>query len=299
MKKLGIDLGNNSIKAAIVVDGEVKKALVKSLATTDSDDLNNVITYKGINVHFGVGAPLIENDKTQRRYLEESIMLMTHALYGPGEHEIELGCSLPINLYKLAKDDYKEKLEAIKELSGKVNGCDILIRLKRVEIYAEGLSAFYALQPEIKKENILFIDIGFRTTDILSIGVVNGKWKMEGSKTIGKGAHDLIEQLKGPAYTAKKIFFTTEQLDEYIVNDQLIGEYDLKSDFIAFKPIVTSVMKEIEQYFNDVRVRKLYFLGGGSKLFTSQLPGEGFDYTLLENDQKLIYSNAVGNYLKL
>lgn len=297
MKKIGIDLGNSSIKAAVITKGEVKTTLVKSLATIDSEDTNNIVNIAGQNVYFGVGTPLIENDKTKRKYLEESILLMCYKLYGPGVHEIELGLSLPINLYKLSKELYKSKLEAIGEIMGRVNSDDITCKLKRVEIFAEGLSAFYALQPEIPKENILFIDIGYRTTDTLCIGVEQGKWIMQGSSTLETGAYDMIELLKGPIYEQTGVFFTTSQIEAYLTENRMIGAYDINSSLEVLKPLVEAAMKQIEQLYNDTPVRHLYFIGGGSKLFTSQL--EGYRYTLLKNEDKLIYSNSVGNYMKL
>ena len=69
-KKIGIDLGNGSMK---FVGGEsvdkLKFACIPSLATTDSDDNNHVIIIGEEKVHFGVGDPLIEQDKTKRKYI--------------------------------------------------------------------------------------------------------------------------------------------------------------------------------------------------------------------------------------
>ena len=299
MKKLGLDLGNSSMK---VVGGDKDQLIykrIRSLATAHSEDTNHVVDLDGEIIHFGVGEPLVEHDKTNRRYLTHSILLSTYEVYGPGSHEIALGLTLPINLYKLKKESFKQQIEAIKEIEGVCNGNKISVKISKVNVQPEGLSAFYALMPEIKKEAILFIDIGHRTTDIIAANVDpdTKRWKIEGSHSLQYGGYELLNDLQSALYPATSTFFSTQQIEQLLATGGKVGKLQIESLYReALSDRVGTTVKEIHQVFNDMMHREIYLCGGAAPLFISCYEDDNLH---LIEDQKQIFSNAVGSYLKL
>lgn len=299
MEKLGLDLGNSSMKIVGGEKNDLQFVKIRSLAATESEDSNHVVTIGEESIHFGVGTPLIEHDKTSRKYIAHSILLAAYEVYGTGEHEIALGMTLPISLYKLTKEKFKEQIEAFKSICGVVNGKKVTVNIKNVNIQAEGLAAFYALMPEIKKEAILFVDMGHRTTDIIAANIDpnTNKWVIEGSYCMQVGGYELLNDLQNALYPHTKTFFSTQQIEQILSTSGKVGK--LKLDTIyheALKETVEKMTKEIHQAFNDMPHREIYLHGGAAPLFTSCYTGDNLH--VIEGE-KMIYSNAVGSYLKL
>lgn len=298
-KKLGLDLGNSSMK---VVGGEGDTLIYKrarSLATTNSDDTSQVVDIDGEVVYFGVGTSLIEHDKTDRKYLAHSILLAVYEVYGPGEHQVALGVTLPIDLYKLMKDTFRKKVEELKKISGKVNGKAIDITIKSISIDAEGLIAFYALMPEIPKGPILFIDMGHGTTDVIAANVdmETKKWRIEGSQSFHFGGFNLLTELRGPLYAETKTFFTVTEIEQYIANGGKIGRTQINSLYkAALSAKVNEMFKDINQVFHDMSFREIYICGGCAPMLEACLEEDNIH---IIPDQKMVYSNAVGSYLKI
>lgn len=299
VKKLGLDLGNSSMK---IVGGEGENLVykrIRSLATTHSEDTNHVVDIDGEAVHFGVGMPLIEHDKTERKYLAHSILLSVYEIYGPGEHEVSIGLTLPINLYKIMKDAFKKKIEELKKLSGTVNGNTINVTLRKVNIQAEGLTAFYALMPEIPKGPILFVDMGHRTTDIISANVdtETKKWKIEQSTSLQFGGYELLTELQSALFPVTKTFFTIYQIEQMLAAGGKVGKIQINTLYKdALSDKVTNMLKEMHQVFNDMPHREVYICGGGAPMVEACYDGENLHVI---PEQKMIYSNAVGSYLKI
>ena len=298
-KKLALDLGNSSFK---IVGGDKDNLIykrIRSLAAESSQDTNYVVDLNGESIYFGVGTPLVEHDKTERKYLAHTLLLAAYEIYGPGEHNIELGLTLPINLYKLMGEHFKAKVESFKELQGMVNGSNVYIKLKKVIVESEGLAAFYALMPEIPKGPILFMDLGHRTTDIVAINVNTdtGKWKIEGSYTLQQGGYEFLTDLQNPLFLAEHTFFSVQQIEQLLAAGGKVGKTQIQSLYeVVLSERVNNMVKEVNQVFNDMMHRKIYLVGGASEMFAACYKEDNLEVV---KDKKMIFSNPVGSYLKL
>jgi len=299
IKRLGLDFGNSSMK---IVGGEGENIIqkrIKSLATTDSMDSNHIVEIGDKVVCFGIGTPLVTQDKTKREHLAHSILLATYEAYGPGSHVINLGTGLPIDLYKTKKDMFEKLIRDIGDIKGDINGNKVDVVLKDIKVSAEGLAAFKAIMPEIKKdENILIVDVGLRTTDVISASIENGKWKIDGYSTISTALYDCYDVLRYRLFDLTDVLLTPEQLEDKIINGGTLNEIDIAANYNICSEIVTDVFRRIQLKFNDLYARKVYFLGGGAELFNTNA-------TFIKNKDmpkskdKQIYSNAVGYYLSI
>lgn len=126
--KLAIDFGSANMKMAGEINGYICKELIKSQADTTSVSNPNAFELNNKNVYFGSGEPLVKQNKTHRKYIIESVLFATNAIYGhlDNKFEVQLGIGLPLRQFMSPeKDDYKEELEDLylnKIISGKVNG---------------------------------------------------------------------------------------------------------------------------------------------------------------------------------
>ena len=295
--KLGLDLGNSTNKIVGEIEGEQKFKQVQALATADSQDKLNVVDIDGEIIHFGVGYPLYETDKTKRKYLAHQILLAAYKIYGPGPHEIKLGLTLPITLYKLAGEAYKKQVEALGEIKGVVNGIKVSVKLEKVNVKPEGLSAFYALQPQIKKQPTLLMDMGGGTTDILVLNVAEGKWQLENTIQINKGGIELLEKISKSIYNVTGEMFTAQQLERRLLEGDTIGHVAISDHFEAASDIVDEINREIHTKCNDMAYRNIICIGGGAFIY-NKIAGLN-NLQVITDDKQLIYSNAMGSFLQL
>ncbi|MGL5764249.1 MAG: hypothetical protein ACRCX8_01280, partial [Sarcina sp.] len=150
MKRLVVDFGNSNMKIAYRnEEGEIITHLIKSLATRNGLGTQNIVSYNNSTVLFGSGIPLVEQDKTKRRFVEESILLAAK-LCDITSGKVELCVGLPLNLYKTGlKDVYQSDMSHLKSLKGDVDGVGINITIDSVKVFAEGFSAFIAYSRDI------------------------------------------------------------------------------------------------------------------------------------------------------
>lgn len=309
MMKLAIDLGNSNIKFVADINGAIALKAIRSLVTTNSLDTNYVVSHQSKTLHFGVGDSLVEVDKTDRKYIKETILLGVYELYGASEKavDVDLALGLPLDLYKSSKRaDFEDKVKTLTNvvIDGEVNGEPVLVKVKSVTVCAEGYSAFMNLAKDIDKDYAaLIVDIGFGTTDY--IGVTHtGKWQIDGYGTVDKGLYDIFDAVKAEVLDKEKIKALNDVLaveNKFLNNPMVLtktGEFDINNYLYAAKPAVDSIITALNKKFPDMHSRKIYVVGGGAELFT-KIAGVSLQH---KQDIKLatrLYANAIGYLLQI
>lgn len=287
--KIGLDLGNGFIKA---VAGE-HRLIIKSLATTNGAD-NNYIVRMGEQIHFGIGEPLIANDKTKRKYLNETFLLVTYLLAKEQSKDLhktiecEYGIGLPLLLFKSTiKAEYQEQLNEIRELKGYVNGEYIKVNVKSIKVFAEGYSSFLTIKDQLEARPTILFDFGYRTTDIITISKnAMNKWQVESYHTVNRGMHDLLTELQKELIGYGEFLDTTD-LEQYLRYGYKVAGKDLTEIVTKCKDTYNKVIGECSLKFSDMNNRQWVFTGGGAEVFESLCDNE----VLVYNDSFL---NALG-----
>ncbi|MGL5765137.1 MAG: hypothetical protein ACRCX8_05780 [Sarcina sp.] len=294
--RIAIDFGNGNTKIAYRKDdGVIEKILVRSLASTENLALDNVVKYKDQTVCFGVGEVLTEQDKTKRKYLEHSLLLASK-LCGATSGKIEFAVGLPLNVFKSKrKESYITELSKIKGLKGDVDGTPINITVDTIKVFAEGFSTFIAYSKDIDQSPAALIDIGYKTTDVLTISKTNGKWKIDSYLTVNKGMFDVYKDMS-KALFEDEIILKPEEVADRLENNPIIVTEDsgvnINNYVVAAAGTIEEIYREIKLNIADIGNRSSYVSGGGANVVTDLIPTK--NRRSLGDIQKVVFGNVVG-----
>lgn len=318
IKKLAIDLGSANLKIAGSVNGEMVFKKIKSLATTDSIDDNYVVSIDDNTIYFGTGNSLIQQDKTKREYIEETILLSVYQIYGEIESSfrIDLALGLPLDLYKTEnkREEFEAKVRSLqsKVLFGCVNGHEITVKLNSVSVFAEGYSAFISLHEKMDTESpFMVVDIGYRTTDVLSVDIDNeGELTIGNYTTVNYGMLEIFEDIKKAFMNDTGSTMPVSSVESRILFAPKVKVGNSKTvnikDWVKYgRNTVGEIFKQIHLKFPDLPNRNVYLVGGGSMLvdeIVKHMVEENmveFDTQTVGTQDELLYCNVAGYFMQL
>lgn len=304
-KNLAIDLGASNIKIAGMVSSKIKLDKIKSLATTYGKDTKNTVILNGHKYHFGIGEPLIVRDKTKRKLIEESILLSYYKIYGKTKkqgQDVNIAIGVPINTY-LSDNKLKTFNETLDELrnltlDGIVNNENVTLKINDIKVYAEGYSAFSVIANDIDiTNNNIIVDIGYKTTDVIALQIVNGEWEIISNFTISKAIWDIFMEVSKALFDIG-IELSPEQIEQRLLNapNLTLGDtkIDLNKMLLNGLPVVEYIYNQLDLQIPGLNTSNIYLIGGGSIFFNYILDNKYPNVILLDNENSLIYSNVIG-----
>ena len=246
---LAIDLGNYNIKTSEGI------RFISTFAEFDGIDPGErkLLNYNGKDYVMELKSSFDnEFNKTKKNYIPNLLWAMNRSL-PRGVDLVSIVLGIPVeNLGTVNK--FKEELEN-KRFTFRVKGNEKRsILIDKVAVVAEGVSSFYTLPETERMNDTLIIDIGGRTTNVVSFK--NGR--IEHKKQINRGMINYYEDVASK-YNSKGECVNTEDIKNLIEK----GIVDID--------IVTFYKNELVKYiFNQVKTKcnrdyyKIWFTGGGS-----------------------------------
>lgn len=246
---LAIDLGNYNIKTSEGIH------FISTFAEFDGIDPGErkLLNYNGKDYVMELKSSFDnEFNKTKKNYIPNLLWAINRSL-PRGVDSVSIVLGIPIeNLGTVNK--FKEELEN-KRFAFRVKGNEKRsILIDKVAVVAEGVSSFYTLPEAERRNDTLIIDIGGRTTNVVSFK--NGR--IEHKKQINRGMINYYEDVASK-YNSKGECVNTEDIKNLI--DKGIVDIDT----------VTFYKNELVKYiFNQVKTKcnrdyyKIWFTGGGS-----------------------------------
>ncbi|MEG0086553.1 MAG: ParM/StbA family protein [Niameybacter sp.] len=317
VKKIAIDLGSANLKIAGEVSGKMQFKKIKSKVSLDAIDDNYTVTLNNRTLYFGVGDSLVQQDKTNREYIEETILLAVHEIYGAQKEPvlIDLAIGLPLNLYKSEnkKEYFDTKLHSMKAniIAGFVNGDEVFVKLNTIKVFAEGYSGFMALHEKMDTSApFMIVDLGYRTTDVLSIDIDDeGEMVISGYKTFDTGMLEVFNDIQKAFLNDTGSNTPVSTIENCMVMGHKIKvdreKVDVHDWFSEGSRTIKTLFKDVELHFPDFKNRDIYLVGGGSYLvdeiikFMIEKDGVGFDTQLVASQDELIYCNVMGYFIQL
>ena len=249
---LGIDLGTYSVKTSTKVSFLSKYTVGKSFSE------NNTIEINGINYTLNEGEFSTDWDKS----CKENTLILLYAAISKSTNDLinQIVLGLPVQQYKQKRDKLISLVE--NNRCANVNGKSILIT--DVSVAPEGAGSYYSVsakfQDKIKGKQLIIVDIGGRTTDIILMN--NGK--IEDVKTVAVGMLNIYSEITDYVNTKYTQSFKLEEGENILDNGLFIdGEY---KDISFVKPILinsfNSIYKELQLKYN-LRKGYVYLTGGG------------------------------------
>lgn len=246
---LAIDLGNYNIKTSEGIH------FISTFAEFDGIDPGErkLLNYNGKDYVMELKSSFDnEFNKTKKNYIPNLLWAINRSL-PRGVDSVSIVLGIPVeNLGTVNK--FKEELEN-KKFVFRVRGNEKRsILINKVAVVAEGVSSFYTLPETERMNDTLIIDIGGRTTNVVSFK--NGR--IEHKKQINKGMINYYEDVASK-YNSKGECVNTEDIKNLIEK----GIVDIDT--------VTFYKNELVKYiFNQVKTKcnrdyyKIWFTGGGS-----------------------------------
>ena len=274
---LAIDLGNYNIKTS---EGTHFISTFEPFDGLDPGE-RKILTYNGKEYVMELKSSFDnEFNKTKKDYIPNLLWAINKST--PRHIEsVRIVLGIPVENMG-AIDKFKEELEG-RTFTFKVKGCDKrTILIDKVAVVAEGVSSFYTLPEKERMNDILIIDIGGRTTNVVSFK----KGRIEHKKQVNKGMINYYEDITSK-YNSKGECVNTEDIksliEKGIVDSSTVNFY--KDELIKY-------------IFNQVKTKcnrnyyKIWFTGGGSiELKEAILRLE--PYANFMNDA--LFSNVNGN----
>lgn len=246
---LAIDLGNYNIKTSEGIN------FISTFAEFDGIDPGErkLLNYNGKDYVMELKSSFDnEFNKTKKNYIPNLLWAINRSL-PRGVDSVSIVLGIPVeNLGTVNK--FKEELEN-KRFAFRVKGNEKRsILIDKVAVVAEGVSSFYTLPETERMNDTLIIDIGGRTTNVVSFK--NGR--IEHKKQINRGMINYYEDVASK-YNSKGECVNTEDIKNLIEK----GIVDIDT--------VTFYKNELVKYiFNQVKTKcnrdyyKIWFTGGGS-----------------------------------
>ena len=305
VKNIGIDMGNSTIcVAGVDSKGEIINTYINSVYSMDTALISgDIIECRGTKLALGVGQTTLTNvDKTNREYIEHQILWAVNAIYGAGNHYINLGTGLPINIYKAKKEEFESKLRGLGTIEGVVNGKEISVNIVDVKVMAEGYASIRPLSQYIDKDNTtLIIDIGMKTTDVILVEW-DGKFRISNYGTTNIALYDIYKVLQ-EKIAAEGVEVTIEQIDRKFNSGKPVirtekGDFNLEEHLADTIHVCRDIMKDIENKFGKTVLHDKIFTGGGAEKFLKAIGGKIRNNIELPIEMRW-YSNCEGYLLSM
>lgn len=247
-----IDLGNYNVKG---INLEGKKISFKSNVSRDYEaypDGFNYINIDGEYTFFEKGNFSKEYIKTKKDYIAQLLYAISKLNEDKDLIETNLTLLLPI-----AEMEHNKKY--VEDLRGKEFNFTVKtskksikkIKIKDLFVVPEGYASYFTLEDAIKKSNVLILDIGGRTTNLVAMD--NGKPQVLNTYKIG--VLDFYLKLKN--VNADK---------EYKLEDieKAINKGDIKVSRKHLAAFTNDIINEVSINVNLNHYNNVIFTGGGS-----------------------------------
>ena len=244
-----------------------------------------------------------------------NVALVHHSLIkSNAQGKINIATGLPFNRFfkdgKLNKNLIAKKIQAF-EKANITSNMDINYQIINHKVYAEGVSAYYDIslnddgtdntfvKDAINNKNVVIVDIGGRTTDIVTINADSIDFERSCTKDIG--GLQVKDKIKSYVQSITNTYNIPDNLVKNILEDENLfqkyrKEYDLPEDLVnkakidLCNEIKYTIHKTIH---NTVDIAFIAFVGGGSILLKEELKSL-FDNKFIKFVKNPTFSNARG-----
>lgn len=276
LKTRNIDLGNYNIKLDIDID------FISTFAEVDDADQSetNVLEFQGTRyrMEYEEGSFDPEFNKAKKDYIPNLLWALDKAgVVDNDEYRVILG--LPINNLGQSEkiiSDLKDKSFTYTTDKTKT------ITIKEVYVVGEGISSYYMLPSSIREEDLVIIDIGGRTSNVVEYS----KKRVKEKDTVNMGMIEFYKRIKVKFNNEEGESVDTHNV-KHLIEKNVIPQYECVED-----EFVNELMRQVKDNFNLGLGKKIIFTGGGSITLKSAITRYNNKFIFIDNP---LYSNVKGN----
>lgn len=274
LKTILMDLGNYNIK----LTDEVKFISPYMIFDGADESEKNILEYKGVKYVMEFESDFdAEFNKVNKEYIPNMLWAL-HKYDIKDNEEIRLFLQLPLNNLGQAqklKDDLLGK--SFTFTTDKTRE----VHIKDVVVMGECMASYYMLPNNISREDLIIVDIGGRTCNVVEYK--NGR--VIGKDTINLGTINFYDDIKVKFNNENGENVETHQIEHYI-KKQVIPQYsDVEDKFI------NTLINRIKNNFNIGLGKKIIFTGGGSITLRLAIERYNKNFIFMEN---AVFANING-----
>lgn len=243
---LAVDLGNYNIKTS---EGVMFRSTF--VAGAPANPLGEEVLVYGDSTYCMDKESEFEYvfNKNKKNYMPNLLYAISKSTE---ESKIKLVIGTPVDNLSLSAD-FKADLEG-KTFEFSINGKERKITIEKVGVVAEGVSSFYMLPAEKQADDIMIVDIGGRTVNVVTFR----NKRIEYKKTVTYGMIEFYNKVK-ERYNSQGNNIATEQVYSFVKKGIIKVEHE---DEVAF---VKRIFNEIESIIKDRNFYKIFVTGGGAE----------------------------------
>lgn len=306
--EIGADFGASSIKISYMQDSIVEDFLFPNRINVKVDVASGTLveTSDGsVRVGSAGGFSNSTAKKINYRYFKEILLTVAHTL----KHKLNLDTNeitllvktcLPPTQFLESKEQYKQKVKDLSGSTGVVAGEEIKVNIADVTCGAEGvmlLRSFNINKLAAKLKNVLLIDIGSSTSDIIALEYdeETGKWKILKAITSEfageQMAKDITVALNGDGTGLSYKWEVLERTGEYQLDGAM---HPITEQADAIDSTVKGLFSDIEK-ITSLRANKVILAGQGSSILAeNSLFKEQCKNFAVVDDVNKIFGNSRG-----
>lgn len=275
----GIDVGNYSLK--IWPD-----TCIKSLVTGEENILGSKLLLELNGKKHVIGEGVFETELNKSCKENFIPLLMAGIAISSKDVFNQIVVGLPINQYKKNKEELERLIlnNRVQEL--KLNGEIRKVIVTDFKVYPEGIGAYYSLNTS---EDVIIIDIGGRTTDIVYVAGM----KNEISSTVAVGTLNIYKDVADQLNSLYGLDLNIQMIDRIIERGFLkVDGLDVDLRFIVeiLKKNFSKIKEDLDMKF-PARSEQIVLVGGGAKLFEKAFKNR---YKNCEVSENPLFANAIG-----
>ena len=274
MKLTVIDYGNYNIKFKSDNLGLISSKYHVNFES--NEEAFNRIEVEGKKYYIGVGKYSLEYIKIDKESLIPQILYCINEANQGNNITTDLAILLPIEQMAM-KEELKKLLER-RFYSSTINGKQVNIRIEKVVVLPEAQVARFSLSEDKQSEDLLLVDIGSRTTNIVATS--QGELVLNITRKIG--VLNLYERLMKQLNSQGEIL-ELEDIEPQLKRNRIVLPEEMKMEFL--KEVLNSFKSEVNIANHDVM-----FSGGGSLVLQSVI--DKMEGVQLHND--CLYANLLG-----
>ncbi len=268
-----VDLGNYNIK----IEDIAFVSTFTELYEADQSE-NKILEYEGTRYRMEYeGAFDSEFNKVKKHYIPNLLWALDKSGAKDG-NQYRLMLGLPLN--NLGQTDkIKSDLEG-KSFTFKTDATKT-ITIKEVVVVGECISSYYVLPANIREEDIVLIDLGGRTANVVEYS----NKRIKKSDTINIGMIDFYNRVKSKFNNEHGENVETHNI-KHLIDKGVIPQYECVED--TFVKDLINMIKE----FNLGLGKKIIFTGGGSLTLKDAITRYNNKFMFIDDP---IHSNVNGN----
>lgn len=274
LKTCLLDLGNSNIK----LQNEIH--FISSFKEYDKSDESekNILEYDEKKYAMEKLSDFDgEFNKTKKDYLPNLLWGLDKLGVKDGEN-IRLVLMLPVG--NLGQAD-KFKNDLIDKTFKFKTDVEKTIIIKEVFIIGEGIASYYSLDKNLREEDLVIIDLGGRTTNVVEYS----NKKIVSKDTINIGMIDFYDQIKVEYNNMEGQNVETFEVQHYISKNVIPSYNYIEEKFVA------QLINKINVKFNLGLGKKVIFTGGGAITLKNSIQKQNSDYMFVIDG---LFSNIKG-----